>query len=194
MPDLFPSDDTITVEAHPGIGAHILPASADWPAITSLALGVFGLVTAEFLPASLLTAMAADLGVSEGAAGQTVTATAVIGAFAAPSMPLLTRRFDRRWVMLALLLTLVLSNVVAATASNLPALLVSRVMLGIALGGFWSMAGALAMRPGHPNGCLPVPCRWYSPAFSLATVCAAPIGAWMGARWAGTAPSSRLEC
>ncbi len=43
-----------------------------------MTLGVFGLVTAEFLPASLLTPMAADLGISEGAAGQAVTATAAV--------------------------------------------------------------------------------------------------------------------
>ncbi|TIP09160.1 MAG: MFS transporter, partial [Mesorhizobium sp.] len=55
-----------------------------WGAVVSLALGVFGLVTAEFLPASLLTRLAQDLGVSEGAAGQAVTATAVVGAIAAP--------------------------------------------------------------------------------------------------------------
>ncbi|MEJ0100275.1 MAG: MFS transporter [Pseudomonadota bacterium] len=170
------------MEARPDHGAHILPASANWPAIGSLALGVFALVTAEFLPASLLTAMAADLGVSEGAAGQTVTATAVIGAFAAPSMPLLTRRFDRRWVMLALLLTLVLSNVVAATASNLPTLLASRVMLGVALGGFWSMAGALTMRLA-PEQMLARAMSLVLTGVSLATVSAAPIGAWMGAKW-----------
>src|SRR5512145_2811306 len=35
---------------------------ANWPGIVSLAFGVFGLVTAEFLPASLLTAMSADRG------------------------------------------------------------------------------------------------------------------------------------
>jgi predicted MFS family arabinose efflux permease len=43
-----------------------------------MALGVFGLVTAEFLPASLLTPMADSLGVTEGVAGQTVTATATV--------------------------------------------------------------------------------------------------------------------
>jgi len=157
-------------------------ASAHWPAVAALALGVFGLVTAEFLPASLLTAMATDLRVTEGAAGQTVTATALVGAIAAPSMPLLTRRFDRRAVMLALTLVLVLSNVLAATAGSLPGLLFARVLLGVALGGFWSMAGALALRL--------VPERLFARAMSLiltgvsvATVCAAPIGAWMGELW-----------
>ncbi len=161
------------------------PATTDhahWPAIASLTLGVFGLVMAEFLPASLLTAMGADLGVSNGAAGQAVTATALVGAVAAPSLPLLTRRLDRRVVMLALSLLLVASNALAATASSLPVLLVARVMLGIALGGFWSMSAALAMRL--------VPERLFARAMSLiltgvsvATVCAAPVGAWMGAAW-----------
>ena len=40
-----------------------------WRAVYALALGVFGLIVAEFLPASLLTPMAASLGVSEGMAG-----------------------------------------------------------------------------------------------------------------------------
>ncbi|HEX7687168.1 MAG TPA: MFS transporter, partial [Burkholderiaceae bacterium] len=120
------------------------PAAAHWPAIASLALGVFGLVTAEFLPASLLTAMSADLGVSDGAAGQAVTATALVGAIAAPTVPLATRRLDRRHVMLALTVLLLASNALAIAAHGLPLLLAARVLLGVALGGFWSMAAALA--------------------------------------------------
>jgi predicted MFS family arabinose efflux permease len=157
-------------------------AAPRWPAIGSLSLGVFGLVTAEFLPASLLTAMATDLHVTDGAAGQAVTATALVGAVAAPAVPLLTRRFDRRLVMLALTMLLVLSNAVAATAGSLAMLLVARVMLGIALGGFWSLAAALALRL--------VPQNRFARAMSviltgvsIATVCAAPVGAWMGDLW-----------
>jgi DHA1 family purine ribonucleoside efflux pump-like MFS transporter len=157
-------------------------ARAHWPAVASLALGVFGLVTAEFLPASLLTAVAADLHVSEGAAGQTVTATALVGAISAPSIPLLTRRFDRRLVLVALTLLLVLSNVVAATAGSLTVLLAARVMLGIALGGFWSMAAALAMRL-VPDHLFARAMSFILTGVSIATVCAAPIGAWMGDHW-----------
>jgi predicted MFS family arabinose efflux permease len=43
----------------------VAPAKPAWRAVYSLGLGVFGLITAEFLPASLLTPMAASLGVSE---------------------------------------------------------------------------------------------------------------------------------
>ncbi|MDR7333306.1 MFS transporter [Roseateles asaccharophilus] len=156
--------------------------TSHWPAIASLSLGVFGLVMAEFLPASLLTAMATDLGVSDGTAGQAVTATALVAAVAAPSLPLLTRQLDRRVVMLAFTLVLLLSNVLAATASSLAVLMTSRVLLGIALGGFWSMSAALALRL--------VPPAQFARAMSViltgvsvATVCAAPLGAWMGEVW-----------
>ncbi|HET6782525.1 MAG TPA: MFS transporter [Pseudoxanthomonas sp.] len=165
-----------------------LPLTSDtavpshWAAVASLALGVFGLVTAEFLPASLLTAMASDLSVSEGVAGQTVTATALIGAVAAPSIPLLTRRIDRKHVMLALTMLLVLSNGLAATAGSLSTLLVARVMLGVALGGFWSMAAALAMRL-VPEHRFARAMSFILTGVSVATVCAAPIGAWMGELW-----------
>ena len=49
-----------------------VPERASWAAVFSLTLGVFGLVTAEFLPASLLTPMASGLGISEALAGQAV--------------------------------------------------------------------------------------------------------------------------
>lgn len=153
-----------------------------WPAVASLALGVFSLVTAEFLPASLLTPMARDLGITDGAAGQAVTATALVGAVAAPSIPLVTRNLDRKAVMPALTVLLVVSNAMAASAQSLPMLLAARVLLGVALGGFWSMAAALTMRlvPG------PLFARAMSvilTGVSFATVCAAPVGAYMGDLW-----------
>ncbi|KQV53562.1 transporter [Pelomonas sp. Root1217] len=159
-----------------------VPTATRWPAIASLAMGVFGLVMAEFLPASLLTAMATDLGVSDGAAGQAVTATALVGAVAAPALPLLTRRLDRRVVMLALSALLVLSNALAATAGSLAGLLVARVLLGVALGGFWSMSAALAMRL-VPENLFARAMSVILTGVSVATVCAAPVGAWMGDVW-----------
>lgn len=155
---------------------------ARWAAVASLSLGVFALVTAEFLPASLLTAMATDLGVTDGAAGQAVTATALVAAVAAPVIPLASHRLDRKVVLLALTSLLLASNVLAVAASSLPVLLLARVILGIALGGFWAMAAALAMRL-VPQGLFARAMSLVLTGVSLATVCAAPIGAWMGELW-----------
>ena len=71
-----------------------------WAAVCALALGVFSLVTAEFLPASLLTPIAADFEISEGAAGQTVTATAMFALLSSLLVTAVIRNLDRRIVML----------------------------------------------------------------------------------------------
>ncbi|RWO51530.1 MFS transporter [Mesorhizobium sp.] len=157
-------------------------AEPAWGAVISLALGVFGLVTAEFLPASLLTPLAQDLGVTEGTAGQAVTATAVVGAIAAPTMAIVTKRLDRRLVMWGLTVLLILSNLLAAFASSLPVLLIARIMLGISLGGFWSMSAAMAMRL-VPMRLMPRAMSIILTGVSVATVCAAPVGAYVGDIW-----------
>ena len=153
-----------------------------WPAVVSLSLGVFGLVTAEFLPASLLTPMAQDLGISDGSAGQAVTATAIVGAISAPLMAVLTRGIDRRLVLWAFSILLIISNIIAATASGLAMLLLARIMLGVALGGFWSMSAAMVMRL-VPMRLVPRGMSLMMTGVSVATVTAAPVGAYIGELW-----------
>jgi len=169
------------------------PSSPAWVAVFSLAMGVFGLLTAEYLPASLLTPMAADLGVSEALAGQAVTVTAVVALLAGLLVPRLTRSMDRRRVLLGFTGLMILSNALVALSSSMGVLLVMRVLLGVALGGFWSMAAAVAMRLVPPQR---VP-RALSVIFSgiaVGTVVSVPLGSYLGgllgwrsAFWAATA-------
>lgn len=158
------------------------PGKPLWSGVVALSLSVFGLVTAEFLPPSVLTPLASDLGVSLGAAGQAVTATAVVGAVAALVVPIVTSRWDRRLVMLGLLMLLGVSNLMTAAAVNLPMLLAARVVLGISLGGFWSMAAATAMRL-TPLPLLPRAMSIVFTGVTVATVSAAPVGAYVGDLW-----------
>ena len=150
--------------------------------MASLSFGVFAIVTAEFLPVSLLTPMAHDLRISEGLAGQTVTATAFVAAIAGPMVVLWTGKTDRRPVVLGLTALLIASSLVVALAGNVVVLLAARMAFGVALGGFWSMAAPLARR------LVPVPLfpRAMSVIFagvSVATVCAAPLGAYLTSLW-----------
>jgi predicted MFS family arabinose efflux permease len=144
-----------------------------------MTLGVFGLVTAEFLPASLLTPIAADLAITEGVAGQAVTVTAVIGMVTSLVISAATRKFDRREVLLAFSVLLVASNLLVALAPNLPILLLGRVLLGIALGGFWTMAAAVAMRL-VPEALVPKALSMIFSGVSAATILAAPVGSYLG--------------
>ncbi|MGP9808478.1 MFS transporter [Halomonas sp. AOP12-C2-37] len=155
------------------------PAAPAWMAVFSLAMGVFGLLTAEYLPASLLTPMAADLGISEGLAGQAVTVTAVAALFAGLLVPRLTRRFDRRVVLLAFTLLMIASNLLVALSSSLTVLLAMRILLGVALGGFWSMAAAVAMRL-VPANLVPRALSIIFSGIAIGTVVSVPLGSYLG--------------
>jgi DHA1 family purine ribonucleoside efflux pump-like MFS transporter len=150
-----------------------------WGAVFAVTLGVFALITAEFLPASLLTPMAASLGVTEGMAGQTVTATAAIALVTSLVISVLTRNTDRRTVLLSFSVLLVASNLLVAFAPTLALVLVGRVLLGIAIGGFWTMSAAVAMRL-VPEAMVPRALSIIFSGVSVATVAAAPLGSYFG--------------
>jgi len=164
----------------PGGDARADEHVARWGAVTSMTLGVFGLVTAEFLPVSLLTPISGDLGVTSGVAGQSITMTAIVAAIAGPAVVIGTRKYDRRWTVLVLTMTLIISSLIAAAATSIYTLLTARFLLGIGLGGFWAMSAALAMRLVPPH-LMPRAMAIIMAGVSLATVCAAPLGAWIGA-------------
>ena len=153
---------------------------AAWPAVWSLALGVFGLVTAEFLPASLLTPIARALDISEALAGQAVTATALVALVAGLLAAVATRGLDRRLVLMGFSTLLVLSDLLVAAAPGLTVLLLARVLLGIALGGFWSMATAVAMWL-VPPATVPRALSLVFSGVSLATIVAVPLGSYLEA-------------
>lgn len=150
-----------------------------WGAVISMALGVFGLVTAEFLPASLLTPMAADLGITEGMAGQAVTVTAAVALLTSLLISTVTRSIDRRHVLLGFSMLLVASNLMVAFAPNLTVLLIGRVLLGMALGGFWTMSIATMMRL-VPEDLVPRGLSIMFSGVSAATIAAAPLGSYFG--------------
>ncbi|MCX5577660.1 MFS transporter [Kaistia terrae] len=158
---------------------HEAPVSAAWLAVFSLTMGVFGLLTAEYLPASLLTPMAAELGVSEALAGQSVTVTAVVALFSGLFVPVLTRGLDRRVVLLAFSTLMIASNLLVAVSSSMTILLVMRVFLGIALGGFWAMAAAVTMRLVPPT-LLPRAISVVFSGIAVGTVVSVPLGSYLG--------------
>lgn len=167
-----------------GASAAITPAAADpkpaWGAVFALALGVVGLIASETLPVSLLTPIAKDLGVTQGGAGQAVTATALVAFISSLLIPTLTWRFNRRHVLLLFAAALVGSNLLAASAPNFPVFLLGRVLLGISLGGFWAMSAAVAMRL-VPGPLVPRALSIIFGGISIASVAAAPLGSYFGA-------------
>lgn len=108
------------------------------PTALALATGTAVLVSSEFVPAGVLPLLAGDLHVTEGRAGLAVAATALAGAITAPTIATVLPRADRRRVLLGLMLLALVSNLLVAVAPTFPVLLLGRVVLGVAIAGYWS--------------------------------------------------------
>lgn len=155
------------------------PALATWLAVLSVGTGAFALVTSEFLPVGLLPAMAADLGVTEGQAGLTVTMPGILAAIAAPALTVLTGRLDRRIVLWVLMALLLLSNILVAVAPSFVPLLIGRLLLGFGVGGFWAIGVAIGPRLVPPAYAIKATSLIFA-GVSLGTVAGVPAGALIG--------------
>lgn len=147
-----------------------------WAGVVALMLAIFTLVTSEFLPASLLPMMAEDFGITEGVAGQVVTATAIVGMIAGPGTALLFPRLDRKRLVVILLILAVLSNLLTAIAPVYALVVVARLILGAAIAGTWAMALAIAaqlVEPKHLGRAMGI----VNIGVAGATVAAVPLGA-----------------
>ena len=155
--------------------------------MASLAIASFALVSTEFLPVGLLPQIARDLGLSEGRAGLMVTLPSVMGALAAPMTIAYAGRLDRRWLLGGLLGLLALSNFLVAFSSSFPAILFGRLLMGIAVGGFWTAGGSLGprLKPGPRSARASA---LILSGVSVGTVAGVPAGALLGElvgwRWA----------
>jgi predicted MFS family arabinose efflux permease len=150
-----------------------------WGAVLAMSLCAFALVASEFLPVSLLTPIATDLSLSEGQAGQAIGISGFFAVIASLFLSTLTRGLDRKPVLLSMTVLLVISGVMVAFAPNYPVLMLGRAVLGIAIGGSWSMSTAVMMRIA-PESVVPKAIAMVQSGTALATAVAAPLGSFLG--------------
>lgn len=112
------------------------PNQGNWFAILTVAITAYALVTSEFLPIGMLNAIAQDLKISVGTAGWVITLPGIMGAIAAPLLSVAVKQLDRRTLLIALTVIMVISNFITGFAESFALLLFSRFLLGIAIGGF----------------------------------------------------------
>jgi predicted MFS family arabinose efflux permease len=153
--------------------------TASWGGVCALSLCVFTLIASEFMPVSLLTPIAVELHISEGQAGQAIS---VSGAFAVITSLFITTiagRLDRKILLLALTGLMIASGVIVATAPTYTVFMIGRALIGIVIGGFWSLSAATAMRL-VPEQQVPRALAILNGGNALATVVAAPLGSFLG--------------
>lgn len=148
-------------------------------AVLSMALCVAVLIASEFMPVSLLSPIAADLGVTEGRAGQAISISGLFAVITSLAVARATQGIDRKLVQSGFTALLILSGLIVALAPTYPVLMLGRALLGVAIGGFWSMSTAIVMRI-VPADRVPQALATLNAGNAVAATISAPLGAWLG--------------
>ena len=117
-----------------------------WLAVLAVTLGIFSLMTSELLPVGLLTPVGDALDVSEGGAALMVIVPGLVAAVSAPLVTVATGRVDRRLVLALLIGLMGAANLASAFATGFAVVLAARFLIGVSVGGFWALAGGIALR------------------------------------------------
>jgi predicted MFS family arabinose efflux permease len=166
----------------PGIGVARVGAGhpqAFWSGVFSMTLCVFTLIASEFMPVSLLTPLAADLKVSEGLAGYGIAISGVFAVLTSLSLSTVAGAMNRKTLLLLLTGLMCVSGLIVGLSSSYAVYMLGRALIGVVVGGFWSMSAATAMRL-VPPASVPRALAIFNGGNALATVVAAPLGSYLG--------------
>src|SRR3954470_15341631 len=89
-----------------------------WGAVASMAMCVALLIAAEFMPVSLLTPIAHDLGATVGMAGQAISVSGLFAVVTSLLIATVAAQFDRRDILVGLTGAMLCSLVLIAMAPN----------------------------------------------------------------------------
>lgn len=153
----------------------------------ALSLCVSTLIASEFMPVSLLTPIATDLHLTDGMAGQAISVSGLFAVLTSLFIARATAGIDRRHLLLGLTLVMLLSGLMVSMAPNFAVLMAGRALLGVVIGGFWSMSAATVMRLVPAND-VPRALALLNGGNAVATTVSAPLGSFLGLfigwRWA----------
>jgi predicted MFS family arabinose efflux permease len=114
-------------------------------------MGIFAMVTSEFVVAGLMPQMAAGLGATIPQIGYLITAFAAAMALGGPLLTVALLRVPPKRALLLLFAVFLAGNVLAATAPDYGAMLAARVITGVASQAFFGVAVSLATRLARPD-------------------------------------------
>ncbi len=157
-----------------------------WIGLLALAAAGFVAILSEALPAGLLPAIAADLGISVGAAGQLVTLYALGSVLAAIPLVKATQAWRRRPLLLMAIGGFCAVNVVTALSTSFALTLVARFGAGVFSGLLWALLAGHASRmvsPAMQGRAIAVAMVGTPLALSLGIPAGTLLGGLVGWRW-----------
>ncbi|UQC71167.1 MFS transporter [Lelliottia sp. AC1] len=152
---------------------------AHWGGVFAMTLCVFVLIASEFMPVSLLTPIARELHITEGLAGQGIAISGALAVLTSLTISHIAGDLNRKYLLLGLTVLMAISGLVISMAPSYPVYMLGRALIGVVIGGFWSLSAATAIRlvPQHQ---VPRALAIFNGGNALATVVAAPLGSYLG--------------
>ncbi|QIJ64083.1 MFS transporter [Streptomyces sp. JB150] len=151
-------------------------------AVYVLALGIFAMVTSEFVVAGLMPQMADGLDVTVPQIGYLITAFAVAMAAGGPFLTVALMKLPPRTALMILFSVFLTGNVLAATATGYGVMLAARIITGIASQAFFGVGISLCAQLTRPE----VRGRAVAVAMNglmLGTLLGLPLSTLVGERW-----------
>src|SRR5207245_7998238 len=115
----------------------------------------------------------------EGQAGQAISVSGFFAVLTSLFGNALLSRLDRRTVVLFYTVVLVVSGLAITFAPNYFVFMLGRALIGISIGGFWSLSTAILARI-VPSSDLPRAIAMLQGGTAFASVIAAPLGSFLG--------------
>lgn len=157
-----------------------------WAGLSVLACAGFITILTEALPAGLLPAMSAGLGVNQAWVGQLVTAYALGSLLAAIPLVAATRNWRRRPLLLMAIAGFALANSVTAVSPLYGLTLMARFIAGVSAGLLWALLAGYATRmvaPAQQGRAIAVAMVGTPLALSLGIPAGTLLGQAIGWRW-----------
>lgn len=148
-------------------------------ALWALALSAFAIGTTEFVIVGLIPTIAEDLTVSLPSAGLLVSLYAMGVAIGAPVLTALTGNLNRKWLLIGLMSLFILGNLLAWVAPSYEALILARILTGLAHGVFFSIGSTIATRLVSKEKEASAIALMFS-GLTVALVTGVPLGTWIG--------------